>query len=507
MLIEREDLKAQIEALFEGWDHSTPARRSSAHAVLVAAKLDDFQREAESLREYAELQRSGIFDRLRAFKRKLGDLYFEPEITAAAVECNIVVGNVFNRLLASANEKLGERVTEGLDVAGAFYDAAPGSEQYVTEIPSELRGEPAENESAGGSGGKATVNDLLELVCEGTGLERRDRDSESGPRDPERTKTSEAASHSLPCAQKRLEPLFFTLSQPQPDLAALRDHMRKFADIDEIDLKDFIGRPEDPSDHLCRNVLGVVLWVEELCEHELNQKGEMSSGLKDELHRLLRKSEEFSEQLDYLVRENSSTTNNNRLLIVSNKLLEARLKLKRGIARFTRRNLAPAPAPEALRVETVVEEVHPVTAPRFEITNGRTSPWLIGATLLVCVVSGIIYLIDQQMGSFIPVPKDVEILDVRRLPMGEHMQQAFRKNGLVFITAKSSWAQMPEEDQRQNLQELIEYPSKTKVTKVMITDGMGRILGDVSPEGTRILGKVQIADSNPTVEPQEIPSN
>lgn len=490
MLLEREDLEDQLAALFEGWDLYKPKRKEPAHASLVAAKLDDFRREAQALADYQELFGSDLFERLRSFKRKLGALYVNPEIAAAAVECNISVGNAFNTVLTNASGAVTRKLDEGIDLAGALYDASPGAEQVLSEILSDLRIKSAEA-SESGEAINASVEDILALVCEGPdgGWE----ESASGSDEASASEIAEDDSApTVPTAQKRLEPFFFALSQPEPDISAIRRHLSKFGALGELDLQDFIGRPEDPNDHLCRNVLGVLLWIEELCENELNTRGEMSSPLRDELHRILRKSEEFSEQLDYLIRENSSDSQH-RLLLVSNRLLESRLRLKRGIARYTRRNLEKA-VEEKPEQYSEFQESAAAPSPAITLT-GPTNRWLVAATLLVSLVSGAIYFFDQQMSQFIPAAKDIELLDVRRLPEGEHLSQGFKKGGLMMITAKDSWTLLTEDEQRKNLEDLKQYPTKTAVTTVMITDTSGRMLGDSSPEGTRVLGKLQIADA------------
>lgn len=504
LLIEREDLSEQIAALFEGWDFDATKKKQSQHSSLVVAKLDDFRREAEALDDYQELLHSDIFDRLRTFKRKLGALYFEPEIAAAAIDCNVAVGNAFNRLIAASNDSLSSRLNEGLDIAGAFYDASPGAERHLSEILAEIRmpddgtgTDPRESRSG------ASIKDLMELVCE----EAEDDSASANPKglmpetdDAVKIRESEPAA---PTAQKRLEPIFFAISQPEPDLTMLRQHLSSLDGLSEIDLRDFIGRPEDPTDHLCRSVLGTILWIEELSENELNKPGEMSASLRNEIHRLLRKSEEFSGRLEFLSRENTGDSLT-RLLVVSNKLLESRLKFKRGIARFTRRNLAPA-------VEAAVEQAEQLPAEKPAADERPTSRrglmpsrWLLVATLLVSLASGALYYFDQQMSEFIPEPKGVEKLDVKRLPKGEHLHQAYRSNGMVLVTAKNSWAMMPQEEQKQNLKDLLEYPSETEVRTVLITDGMGRVLGDISPDGTRVLGEeLDVSSDSSAVGPNK----
>ncbi len=498
MLIEREDLVDQIAALFEGWDFGENKSVKAGHPALVTAKLDDFQREALGLADYSDLLSSDLFDRLRTFKRKLGSLYFHPEIAAAAVDCNIAVGNTFNRLLSQANEAVTQKFGEGRDLAGAFYDSSPDAEQHVRSILSELRQELGE-ENGTFESDTATLEEMVGLVCEGAHQQKSVSRAANGNRT--NSTNPDGSEPALPTAQKRLEKVFFALSQPEPDLTSIRRHAEQFGAMAGIDLKDFIGDPSDPNDHLCRNVFGVLLWIEELCESELNAPGEMSKKLKEELHRLLRKSEEFSEQLDYLVRENTAQAQN-RLLIVSNRLLESRLKLKRGIARFTRKNLEAAvvqPVSETERLETVQRKPGRVRG----FWSGSMNRWLAAATVLVCLASAGIYYFDQVMSRSLPVARDVELLDVSRLPMGSHLKQGLSKDGIMMLTAKQSWARLSAEEQKKNLEDLLEFPTKTKVSAVMITDEMGRVLGNGTKEGTKILGKVQVADSGADTEKKE----
>lgn len=486
MLIDRDDLSEQIGALFEGWDLEGTARRSSPHSSLLIAKLDDFQREALSLANYEELLRSDLFDRLRAFKRKLGPLYRQPDIAAAAIECNIAVGNSFNRLLNKANNPVHEKLNEGIDLAEAFYDASPRAEEYISDILFDVRKGSSEGDEKQGQK-SASVEDILSLVCEGPDTWRDSDQSRRG-----RSGSAKSSSSAdPPIVQKRLEPVFRALSKPEPDLSVMRGHMARFGGLKDIDIADFIRNPEDPNEHLCRNVLGVMFWIEELCDNELNKSGKMTSALRDDLHRLLRKSEEFSEQLDYLVRENADESLN-RLLIVSNRLLDARLKLKRGIARFTRRNIGQVVRDPAA-AEADLPEIVP---PKFAVAAaGPTNRWIIATMLVITLLSVGLYFFDKQVHQIIPVASDVEFMDVNRLPGGEHFSQALQKNGVMVLTAKQSWSRLPVEEQRAKLEALKKLPTSVSTKEVMVTDESGRMLGDSSAKGTRVIGELKFADS------------
>ena len=76
----------------------------------------------ESKPSFEELINNKLFDRFREFKRGLGQRFFDPEIVAASIECNLAVGNAFNTLLGNANENLSSKLISTFDFAEAFHD-------------------------------------------------------------------------------------------------------------------------------------------------------------------------------------------------------------------------------------------------------------------------------------------------------------------------------------------------------------------------------------------------
>jgi len=108
-------------------------------------QIDSFISEARSFQDIETLIQSGIFDRYRQFKRELGERFFEPEIVAAAIECNLVFGNSFDLLLKRADGALTQKLSGGLDLVGVLHDTAPGAREHVSEVLSEMfRMEPVD---------------------------------------------------------------------------------------------------------------------------------------------------------------------------------------------------------------------------------------------------------------------------------------------------------------------------------------------------------------------------
>jgi hypothetical protein len=200
---------------------------------------------------------------------------------------------------------------------------------------------------------------------------------------------------------------------------------------------------------------------------------------------LLQRVQSFTEQLEELV-EISDQTVQNRLLIVSNKLLETRLKLERNIVRFTNHHLGRAKVPV---METEAVSLSPVTErDSIKRAKPRFNRWLMAATFLVALLCGGAFVLAEQMSGAIPLPKDVEEINVAELPKGEHLHIAHRQSSTLFVSSKESWKSLSAEEKRENLQNLLNYPAKTKLNSVIIIAPDGLPLGDISPDEINIFG-------------------
>jgi hypothetical protein len=464
--LNRREMTNYLRELFNRWDGAENSTNQFSDETLAAVlKLEEFIHEAEFVESFEELTRNDLFVRLRKFKSELGNRFFEPAIAAAAVECNLAVGNVFNNLMTKANENLSARLTAKYDFAGALQDVSPKAQADISDALREFGGAETSAETEH----LPHVLELLELIG---GNGENESAAEAENLKPE-------AKTIFPTAEERLAPILFTLAEPQPDLSILRDYVQKSDTLKQLDLSDFIGTSEDYSDRFCRDVLRVIFLAEELCEHELDQRQELSCATKDEVSNLVQRAQIFGEQLDNLI-EISEQSTQNRLLTVSNKLLETRLKLERGIVRFSNRQIARARESQVVTLKPIPESRS--ATPRKTEVNRR----LIAATILVAVICGGFYFFARQLSGAVPMPEDFEKIEVGELPKGEHLQIAHRQNRTLFIGTKDSWAQLSEAEKRENLQNLLDYPMKKKLTTVVVISSNGEPLGDISENGTNL---------------------
>ncbi len=483
MSLERTNLTDHLAHLFNRWDNKTKDFNQVSDETMVAlSKIDEFICETQSLTSFEDLVKNNLFDRFRFFKRDLEEQFFEPVIVAAAIECNLAVGNVFNKLLGNANENLSTKLTSAFDFAEAFHDTSPNAQVHTSELLHEVK----LHETSDGTSENEELLHIWELL-EMVGAENNLPPLAIGEVETADSKTS---NKSLP-PQDRIAPLLATLSTPQPDLKLLRDYTQKSNSLSSLDLKDFLHSSEKNTDEICRDALRLILWSEEIRENELTNPKSLPLTIRDEVKTILRRSQNLAEQLGLLI-ENADQATQNRLLIVANKLLETSLKLERAIVRFSNRNLGRTKTPE---------KESPVTRPKpiFVLNPPKTAKppvnrWLIAATILVFLLSGGIFFFSDQMNSAIPPPKNVEQIDVTKLSKGEHLQVAYRKENVLFVTAKDSWSQLSKAEQGETLKNLLGYPSQPRLETIIITDGKGAPLGDISADGLNIGENPQIAE-------------
>ena len=113
-LFGRDDMLSHINTLYKEWS-SIPlytAEEDDSKVLLTALSFDDLANEAEQASTFDQLITSDFFSRLRLFKESISELFFAPNVTAAAIECNIRIGNAYVNLIHLEREKMSEESIE-----------------------------------------------------------------------------------------------------------------------------------------------------------------------------------------------------------------------------------------------------------------------------------------------------------------------------------------------------------------------------------------------------------
>lgn len=114
LLFSRTEMIGHIKTLYANW--SSVALYSAEDASLkmraVVAGFDDRVSEAENAETFQELVENAFFNKVHQFKQATGEMFFTPEIVAAAIDCNIRIGNKFVDLIQLEREKTTPEMVE-----------------------------------------------------------------------------------------------------------------------------------------------------------------------------------------------------------------------------------------------------------------------------------------------------------------------------------------------------------------------------------------------------------
>lgn len=114
-LFNREEMLGHINTLYEEWA-SVPLYAADeddeSKLLLTALSFADLAEEAENAATFDQLLKNEFFERLRMFKESISDLFYAPNVTAAAIEANVRIGNAYVSLIEREKEKMDAEALE-----------------------------------------------------------------------------------------------------------------------------------------------------------------------------------------------------------------------------------------------------------------------------------------------------------------------------------------------------------------------------------------------------------
>lgn len=107
LLFSRPEMIGHIRTLYANWSSLSlyPREEHSEGIGAVVGRFDAFVKEVEAAENFDSLIESDFFNRLRLFKEETAEMFFASEVLAAAMECNVRVGNRFVDLLEAERER------------------------------------------------------------------------------------------------------------------------------------------------------------------------------------------------------------------------------------------------------------------------------------------------------------------------------------------------------------------------------------------------------------------
>ena len=143
-LFDREENFAHVSTLYREWS-SVPlysADEDESKVLLTALSFEDLAVEAENCASFEQLIDSDFFGRLRIFKESISELFYAPNVTAAAIEANVRIGNAYVALVARERDKAEDAETIQLKYGGLDNEGVSDATARTLEFIELLNREP-----------------------------------------------------------------------------------------------------------------------------------------------------------------------------------------------------------------------------------------------------------------------------------------------------------------------------------------------------------------------------
>ncbi|CAN5634436.1 hypothetical protein BH10ACI3_BH10ACI3_15490 [soil metagenome] len=107
-LFTKDETLHHINTLYRDWSSISlyAADDDESKVLLTALSFEDLAVEAEQASTFDQLIACDFFGRLRMFKESISELFYAPNVTAAAIECNIRIGNAYVDLIDREHQKM-----------------------------------------------------------------------------------------------------------------------------------------------------------------------------------------------------------------------------------------------------------------------------------------------------------------------------------------------------------------------------------------------------------------
>jgi hypothetical protein len=108
-LFNRNEMLGHINTLYDEWASVSlyaADEDDESKLLLTALSFADLAEEAENAATFDQLLKNEFFERLRMFKESISELFYAPNVTAAAIEANIRIGNAYVSLIEREKDKM-----------------------------------------------------------------------------------------------------------------------------------------------------------------------------------------------------------------------------------------------------------------------------------------------------------------------------------------------------------------------------------------------------------------
>jgi len=457
-------LVESLTKMSDVWQTDRPLPLVTADEIAAAVDgLRAFIAEANgAINEFEELISSDLSNRIRRFKRELGEVFYEPRVTAAAIECNVALANKFSTLLTGECEQIREAPDVCRDLVNILVDPsinATAAERFDETELAKLEHQAQSNER---------MSQVLRLLRLSNSYHE--------------TKTSASSENAdLPAD---LPLTLSNLAEDDANKEIISELLRTqlSAERQSLDPVNFLAPLVEPlSSHVDerevrRNSLSLILWSERLLRSKLNDN-QIDESTEAELSEKMPKMQQTDSDLRLLIsqaRAGSQLRAVDQLLHISNHLLQARLKLQSVLVQR---------AAELARQKLGTEEVEvQEQAPKRVSSLRRNKALAVAAVVILMVCAGLVFkaLNDRSNAAVSRRDKEVQMLNVKDLPGSEMLVNARTRRDLLVGVVSKKWETASDQEKTDELKALLRFGKPMGVLTVMLVDSSGSQMGSAS---------------------------
>lgn len=482
----RQQIVTHLTRMSATWDEAAlaecPEGAESAEAI---GKFADFISQFNGLIRLEELLCGDLSDHLRQFKSSLGEAFYLPEITAAAIECNVVCVNKFLSLLAlhgfhpvtattrelidTLSETSAHLITEEIQRVLAQADAA--EKMQLERLLSLLRTASAATEA---------------LTAEATATVQPETEQKLAA---ESESATEAVSQPVGPETSVLEETLEQVESKDGNRVIVTMFRQSSVALQQLDLRMFLSSLALPSDSQVeagaladarRHALTLLISVDHLLhpaaaleeEPEENRREKLSS-LLAEIRQTIAGFQAMAEPAHWPQLPAIAEVLN----YISDCLRQAQQNLQsasfnHGASRFAQR-------------QTAGSQHDPAAQPQKAAAAGSARPlqligkykWLIAATVLIAITGLFAEFASSNKNAVARHNSDVQVVDLNQMPDGALLKAARTRRGIMICLVSDQWAQLSADQRREKIKAWQAFGRTRGIETITLIDSRGISVG------------------------------
>ena len=149
LLFGRLEMIGHIKTLYGNWSSISyhAAEDHQADIDLAVRRFDDLARNSDAVEALDELLDADVFQVIRSYKEECSELFYVPDVAAAAIDCNVQLGNKYVKLILKERAQHGSAAVE--EKYGFKYDQTVSNACGKTLLLADLLGIGTEENKQG----------------------------------------------------------------------------------------------------------------------------------------------------------------------------------------------------------------------------------------------------------------------------------------------------------------------------------------------------------------------